>query len=45
MLYDAMDGAYGWETRNDFDERINKVLKPYGLYYEQINSWNFSLYE
>lgn len=44
-FYDIINGHFGWEMLNEFDRKINELLKPYEMYYEPCTSWAFSLAE
>lgn len=39
IMYSVMQGEFGWSTHDNFMERLNKIIKPYGLYLEECTSW------
>lgn len=42
-LWDVLNDTYGYTSHNKFDEEMNKIIKPYGLYYEMCTSWALML--
>lgn len=44
-LFEIMNGYASENLSEAIDKEIERVLAPYGLFYELGNDWNFSLYD
>lgn len=44
-LWEVLNCSFGYSMKDEFDSKMEKILKPYNLYYEMGNSWNFSLFD